>query len=237
MEENAKVKMSFGKRAENFWYHYKWHTVAAIVAVAIITVCALQMCSRQTFDNYLLYAGGYGISRNDKDGNAEYPTFLKSMEKVSRDTDGNGELLTSFQDLYTPAPEEMTGSGADAGGFAIGNFDRLKYELISGSDYYVCLLSEYVYTSYREFDGYRVFTPISPYTKEGAEYEYYDEYAIYLHSTDFGELSGFKNLPKDTLIVLRALSPASEAVGRDEHREGFAAGEELLRSILAYEKK
>lgn len=237
MEENTKVKMSFGKRVENFWYHYKWHTVAAIVAIAIVTVCTLQMCSRKTFDNYLLYAGGYGISRNDKDGTAEYPVFLKSMEKVSRDTDGNGELLTSFQDLYTPTPEEMTSSGGELGGFANGNFDRLKYELISGSDYYVCLLSEYVYTSYREFDGYQVFAPISPYAKEGVLYEYYDERAIYLHSTDFGKLAGFKNLPRDTLIVIRALSPASEAIGRDEHRRGFAMGEELLRSILAYENK
>ena len=241
MEENerneaTKTKMSFGERADNFWYHYKWHTIAVAIAIAIITVCTLQMCSKEKFDNYLLYAGGYGISRNDKDGNAEYPVFLKSMEKVSRDTDGNGELLTSFQDLYTPNPEEMTGSGGELGGFANDNFNRLKYELISGSEYYVCLLSEYVYTSYREWDGYKIFTPLAPYAANGTEYEYYDECAVYLHSTDFGKLDGFKNLPKDTLIVLRALSPASSAVGREEHREGFASGEELIRSILAYKK-
>ena len=241
MEENTKTegtgaKMSFGERADNFWYHYKWHTIAVIVIIAIISVCTLQMCAKESFDNYLLYAGGYGISRNDKNGEAEYPTFLKSMEKVSRDTDGNGELLTSFQDLYTPNPEEMTGSAGELGGFTTDNFNRLKYELISGSEYYVCLLSEYVYDAYRDWDGYQVFTPLLPYTKDGAEYEYRDECAIYLHSTEFGKLDGFKNLPKDTVIVLRALSPASSALGRDENREGFSAGEELIRSILAYGK-
>ena len=27
---------SFGERAENFWYHYKWHTIVS-VAVVLVT--------------------------------------------------------------------------------------------------------------------------------------------------------------------------------------------------------
>ncbi|MBQ7363100.1 MAG: hypothetical protein IJW48_01475 [Clostridia bacterium] len=237
VKESAKPKMRFGERVENFWYHYKWHSIVAVFVIIAVTVCTLQMCSKERFDNYILYAGGYGISRNGADDVAEYSIILSSMKKVSRDVDENGEIVTSFLDLYAPTPSEMDASGSDLYNLTIENFDRLKYELISGSEYYVCLLSEYNYDEYKEWDGVRIFTPLAPYTKEGNEYEYYDECAIYLHSTEFGELDGLKNLPDDTLIVLRSLSAVASAFGRDESQKNFEYGEELMRSILAYKKQ
>ncbi len=228
--------MSFRERLENFWYHYKWHSIVAVFTVIAVTVCALQMCAKESFDNYILYAGGYGISRTGDDDVAEYPIFLSSMKKVSSDTDGNGEIVTSFLDLYAPTPDEMEESESDLHKLTLENFDRLNYELISGSDYYVCLLSEYNYNSYKLWDGVEIFKPLAPYTKEGASYEYYDACAIYLHSTEFGKLDGLKNLPPDTLIVLRSLSAVASAFGRDENIRNFERGEELIRSILSYEK-
>ena len=229
----ASVKMSFRERVANFWYHYKWHSLIAAFLVVTVTVCALQMCSKEQFDDYILYAGGYGISRKGEDDVAEYAVILSSMKRVSEDIDGNGETVTSFLDLYAPTPAELGEAGGELTNHTIENFDRLKYELISGTDYYVCLLSEYNHNEYRVWDGVQIFTPLAPYVKNGTHYEYYDECAIYLHSTEFGKLDGLKNLPPDTLIVLRSLSAMASAIGRDG-QENFERGEALIRSILAY---
>ncbi len=242
MEDNIKnengstaYKMSFRERIENFWYHYKWHSLVALFLVAAITVCTLQMCSKESFDDFILYAGGYGVSRKGDDDVAEYSIILSSMKRVSEDINGDGEIVTSFLDLYAPTDEELAESGKDLTGLTLENFDRLKYELISGTDYYVCLLSEYNYSTYREWDGVKIFTPLAPYTSDSVTYEYYDECAIYLHSTEFGKLDGLKNLPDDTLIVLRSLSAVADSFGSDG-RKNFERGEVLVRNILAYGK-
>ena len=31
------------EKAENFWYHYKWHSIVALFLVITLVICALQL--------------------------------------------------------------------------------------------------------------------------------------------------------------------------------------------------
>ena len=47
---------------DNFWYHHKWATIAALFLVIVLTVCVLQMCSREEKgDITVVTAGPYII--------------------------------------------------------------------------------------------------------------------------------------------------------------------------------
>lgn len=233
-ERTVTHKPSLRERTENFWYHYKWHTLVSIGVIFAIVICTFQMCSKESFDTHVLYAGGYGISRTVEDDTAEYTKFLSSLGRVVKDTNGDGEVNPSFLDLFIPSSDEMKENENDLYALMSDNANRLEYELVFGTDYYVCFLSVYNYEQYREWDGLKLFRPIEEYAPDGDGLKYYDECAVYLSSTPFGKTDGFKNLPEDTLVCIRIKTASSSLFDRSGNEEKYAVSEELLRSILAY---
>ena len=79
MNENEKLdtgsvsikKGKFLRWLENFWYHYKWHSLIAAFLIFTVTVCTVQMCRKESYDMHILYAGGHSFQRNSEDG--DYP--------------------------------------------------------------------------------------------------------------------------------------------------------------------
>ena len=64
----VKIKSKLTERIENFFYHYKWHTLIALFLIFTITVCTLQTCQKSSYDAYIMYAGGTNISSTPKEG-------------------------------------------------------------------------------------------------------------------------------------------------------------------------
>ena len=54
---DAAVKSGWQAWLENFWYHYKWHTIASVFVLLVVTIITVQMCTRTTYDAYIVYAG------------------------------------------------------------------------------------------------------------------------------------------------------------------------------------
>ena len=229
---------TLSSRIENFFYHYKWHTIAVIITLIIVTVIGVQMCSKESYDAYVLYAGGHSVSRKEDTDVAEYVKITSAIARASEDFNGDGEILSTLLDLYTPTPEEVETSGKDnLAGFTLENVNTLEYELVSGSDYYLCFISEYNYNKYKTWDGVLLFTTLSPYIRDGSSVEYYDESAVYLSSTAFSDLDGISSLPPDTLVCLRALSPVASFFDKDENEEMFRRAEVIIKNILNYGEK
>ena len=73
---------------DNFWYHHKWKTIAALFLTVVVTVCVLQMCSREEKgDVTIIAAGPYGFVTNE--------TGLNDLKKclstyIPEDYNGNG---------------------------------------------------------------------------------------------------------------------------------------------------
>ena len=200
------VKQKF----ENFWYHYKWHSIVALFLVIVILVCSLQFCSSTEYDAYVLYAGEYPFTRTSQDG--DIPTYVgmaNALKRVCKDTSGDGEVNVSFLDLLCMTDEQFAeyrdtyGAEPDRK-LLYDDMQRLGNVMNTG-DYFILLISPEVYEKYvTEGDVVR-FEPLAQYTAEGVEYEYYSDYAIKLSSLDFYELAYVSSLPEDTLVCFRRI--------------------------------
>ncbi len=252
VSENTAVseikKSPFRLWLENFFYHYKWHTAVVAFLLIIAIVCSVQMCSREEFDVYVMYAGSHSVGKTSEGGDvSEHVKIMTELKGVAKDYDGDGKVSVSLDTLYmlseaeiAKIEEELAASGKDGESYSINYAqlaennsvfrDRMLY-----SEYYVCLLSKSLFEAYREVDGYQRFMPLTSYLDEGSTAEFVEgseNAAIYLKSTAFGNLPAMSKLPDDTVIVLRAMSEVSAHFGNKENRENYRRSEELIKNML-----
>ena len=249
MEENkytdnekipAKIKTSFTTWLENFWYHYKWHSLISLFLVFTIVICSLQMCQKESYDAYVLYAGGHEIERQSTNGDIpEYKYATQSLARAAQDYNGDGKIQISLKDLFMLSSEEIAEiEKADDGkevNYALLNENKtvLKETMIY-SDYYVCFLSKAVYDEYKSVDGVEMFAPLAPYVHEGTSVEYYTDSAILLSSTAIYSLPGISKLPADTVICLKNKSAFSSHFNKGGAEKAHNNGKDMIEKIINF---
>ncbi len=218
------------EKMQNFWYHYKWHSIVALVLVIAITVCSLQFCTKESYDAYVLYAGSRNIGRTSKDGDvAEIATVISSLKRVADDFDESGETSISFTNYYYLSGDEA--SSLDDVNHALLNNDRAALSsVLEHSEYYLCFISRAVYDEYHGVGSSERFVLLDKYKSAHPELEYYTDSAIYLSSTEAYKLPGLSNLPEDTLICIR--HPSVLGAKSDEHMMHFNNANKILENIL-----
>ena len=232
IQENEK-KGGFRPWFENFWYHYKWHTIVSVFLVFVITVCTLQMCKKEDHDLYILYGGEKHISRQVENGNfCEFDVISSSLKEITKDYDGNGKISPVFNNIYLLSEEEIKAAGDDVNhSYLLKNNQEFR-DLMYSSDFYICFLSEDLYLEYAKIEG--VFMPIKPYTDYREDLDYLGENAVYLHSANlpFNTLPGICDLPKDTVICLKSKTAFSNTGRKNKAQTQFERSEESLRAIF-----
>ena len=232
---------SLGERLENFWYHYKWHSLVALFLVFTIVVCSLQMCERDSYDIYITYAGGKEISRTASDGDvAEYAAFVSAFASLGCDYDGDGVSSVAFSSLFILSDEEIDEIEEELGyevNYTLMENDKkiLSDRMVMLSDdYYVCLFAPHIYEKYKKVGDVSMFSPLSSYIPEGGEVEFYAPDAVKLSSLDAYTLPALSTLPEDTLVCLRAKSAISSHFNSTHTNEAFARAEEYIKTFFAY---
>ena len=243
-EGDVALKSPLLEKIENFWYHYKWHTVVAAFLLVAILVMSLQMCQKTSYDAYILYAGTHEISRSSADGDTPYNNAVSSLKKVCEDFDGDENVNISLLNLFVLNNKEIEDALEGTTGKEINqaliteDTETLKNTLLFG-EYYVCFLSERLFFEYEEaYDG-AMFAALKDYTAREGEYIYASERGIYLSSpalSDFYSLPVIAELPEDTVICLRQLSEVSTLFGKEQNETHFKRGESIIKNILSYEK-
>ena len=243
---DIKIRSPFLEKVENFWYHYKWHSLIALFLVLTVTVCSLQMCNRADDDLHVLYAGQSDIRQTASEGLSDHSRLLSSLKQVTEDYDEDGKQLLNLLPLFLPSAEEIEeinarleaeGEGYEVQTYIVTeNADQME-QLMVLSDYYLCFLSEANYLSYRNRSA-DFFVSLVPYA-DSAEVTYYEGRtdAVYLHSTVFGSLPGFAELPEDTLICLRGVSEVARRANRKGSEKNFKSAEKTLRNIFTMQEK
>ena len=232
--------MKFREKVENFWYHYKWHTIIAIFLIIAVTVSTLQMCAKVDFDTYIMYAGAEEIDRKSEDGDvSEYTAVLSSLKRVVSDYNEDKEITVSFKNLFVPSEEELEQILAEFPNAQINyslleEDNRILLENMRYSDYYICFISKSVYEKYKTMDGVEIFAPLSQYVDADNVPEYYSESAILLSSVGFYSLPGISDLPADTLICLRRVSAFASKTNGKRAKSEFKNAEEIITKILNY---
>ena len=234
---------SLAAKLDNFWYHYKWHTIITLFVIFVISVCSIQCAGNTDYDVQILYAGNHAFGRTSKDGGySEYMEAVSSFTEFSKDYDENGAVNVSFLDLYLLTKEEIAeiendsenNSGVDHR-FLQENTTMLKNNL-DMSEYYVCFLSERLFRQYSEGeDNLGRFAKIADYTDEGTEYDFVSEYGIRLSSLDIKDMPGISALDADdTVVCIRQISALSSIFSKSESERQFERSEDFLRNLLAY---
>ena len=224
------------KWLDNFWYHYKWHTLIALFLIVAITICSVQACNKQSYDVFIMYAGAHDVERTASGSVSEFETLVENFKRITDDHDGDGERSPSFLPLFLPSNEEIDEINARDERFEVNtnvvadNAEIFRQNVIY-SDYYICLLSRSVYETYRVTAGVEIFVPLADYVGD-AEVSYFAPDAVLLSSTVFGALPALADFPEDTLICLRILSEVGASKGKN--REVYADAEQTLRAIFAY---
>ena len=232
------LKGRFWGWLDNFWYHYKWHSLIALFLVFTVTVLTLQMCKKESYDAYVLYAGGYAVSHQSENGDfPEYNKIKDSIEFFSSDYDDNGKTVISFRDLYIPSEEEMKGLDEYYYQRAYNDRQTLGSTMLSG-DYFICLFAPEIYESYRNAtkEGEPgVFSKLEPLLSSTSSVSFYDgdKTGIVLSSLPAYSLMGLNKLPPDTVICLRNTN-FSSFISKKTDQEMYERSREILTAILNY---
>lgn len=195
---------------DNFWYHYKWHTIIALFFVFVLLVCLGQCNSKDATDLTVAYAGGKTLSGNEILGVREV------LSTVTPDKSERGEKMQcalSTYAIYTD--EELRALFTDEdGNFSLEGYERAKLgsnqnaqnlqNYMMTGDSALWLVSEHVYNTMMGNKEWLV--PLSELNSELSAELIYDEYAVRLSETAFyNYYDGMKALPEDTLVLVRKL--------------------------------
>ena len=64
-DSDIQVSHTFFKKLDHFWFYYKWHTLAALFILFVLTVCFVQSCTKTDYDVNVVYAGPYEFTKNE----------------------------------------------------------------------------------------------------------------------------------------------------------------------------
>ncbi len=192
-----------GKWLENFWYHYKFHTIVAVILIFSITICMVQCFMKKTPDFYICYAGPADLrATSDTTTNIGY-NLRSELAPYAKAVTGKEEVNIELVSYIIGDNIELTSYYQD-------NISLLQDEL-NTANCFIFLMDEALYNKY-------AFTPAerTPYMQPAAsllpegtrstETQYRltaDGYGIYLHTTALKTVPGFSSLPEDTILCLR----------------------------------
>lgn len=242
MNENKKIpdsgistKGNFLKWLDNYWYHYKWHTIIIGVAVIILAVCLWQTSSTKKHDTVIIYAGPMCLTTNET---IQLQEALSGILPSDKDNNGEKSAAMSMYHIYSEEQIKEAEQVTDSTGKILNPIDRTRnsnqYE--SYNTYCktgqspVCLLDPYLYDQIPEEYVYPLSKIFGEELPKGA---LEDGYGIRLGDTDlYKDYAIVRRLPADTVICLR--SPL-EGLGQKLDSAKYQYEMEVFRALVCYE--
>lgn len=232
----------FIKWLDNFWYHYKWHTLIVLFVVIVAGVGIYQVASKGTADVGVLYAGPRLLTLPEK------KAIESAVRQLMQDYNGDGETVVEFTSLMFMSDEQIQAAKEQAeqsGGDYFVNRQFMQNELqkfdnlILAGDALICLLDPYLYQRVLDRDGFMPLSDIFDTPPEGAV----DAYGIRLADTKFGQyFDGLQGLPEDTVLCIRRVPTfwkipvLSFFIGNEKKTEQYHSHHvALFRAVVDFE--
>lgn len=222
----------FIKWLDNYWYHYKWHTIIGALAAVFVIVCGVQFFGKEKVDIYILYAGENAFSAS------QIEDIQDSFASLGIDYNNDGKKVVNFNDITVMTNEQMQKEQEEAKQNGIDykvNTEYMQqmqenYSLqVTAGDAYICLLSPEMYEYDKNAGIFMTLEELGVETSDS-----YDDKAILLKSTDFGSyISAFECIPDDTLLVFRTKGIMGNAKGKAE-REKYENQLDLYMKIINF---
>ncbi len=229
------VKYTFRQRLENFWYHYKWHSIVSLFLIIAITVCTLQMCSKSEYDIYVMYAGPYPATQS------EVRDIQASLQEICDDYNEDGESLVSISNLFMMTREQIDARNAIEDGYEvneklISDNTNIFNQQIQIGEYAVFLLDPaWVDFLYSENEADNILMRVGEFLPQSSEkIELYGEHGVYLSSTPLYTLPGLCNLPDDTVLCIRKNGSLGSIFKKRSAEKNHQRHKDFFMQLLSY---
>jgi hypothetical protein len=211
---------------DNYWYHYKWHTIIAAFVIFLIVFIVGQQASDPKQDIIVTYCGPMSFL------SAETEDLREAMNRIMpEDFDENGEKYAEIvrYAVYSEAELEADRLAHDGQGTVNLAFNAKQMTdfntFMSFGECSVYLLSEYMYEYVKPRGALKPLADALGETPEGA----HDEYSVYLKDTPYYALEpALQRLPEDTLVCITA----PYDLGNSSDPEYYARSLAMLRAIV-----
>ena len=244
--DDIKIKSSFLKKLDNYWYHYKWHTIISLFVIIAVLICSLQMCTKDEYDIEVMYAGPHNL--NDKQ------TVLDiegSFAALAKDTSGDGKVTVNLVSYWinssltsTEDGEEISKDNLGYSAYQSADNQKLFVEEIKTGNITVCLLSPELFRMMDEGAWFMRVTDVFP---ELAAYEEdvcvhdadgkINRFGVVLSKTEFGDQPGLSALPDDTVLCVSKQTAQGFWLFGKKQAEKHQNATELFSNAMALGKK
>lgn len=228
---------SVAGRAENFWYHYKWHTLIAI-AVFIIAVVGISQMVRNASaksDLSVMYAGPASIHSREAE---DLKDTLSEILSTDLNADGTKRVyLYSIRllsdDQIALAKAEAKKNGSEAGvNEAENRKNREAFsDLVFTGECGLMFLDGSLFNSVKDAGGLEKLSDALGYEPDKS----FDGYGIRLCDIPaYEKYDALKVMPTETIVCLRAVSTAGGVmISEKDAKFNNAAGKRLLKDLLS----
>ena len=228
MEKKTGTKgLTFKQKMQNYWYHYKWHTLAGLFILFVGAIIVFSKISTPEPDT-LLYYGGPAYFSEDAVQSVEN-AFATVM---SEDKNGDGKKVTQLIVTTVLSGDQIATKVLDAreegellymGDLSAADA-QYKQEILYGLGI-ICLLDKSHFEESK--DRFAKFEDLLP-AEAIPEGIFADGKGILLSDTAFGKyFEVFAGLPKDTVLCIK-----KQAVHMED--DTYADAVEILEDVLRF---
>lgn len=190
---------------DNFWYHYKWHTIITVFLVLVLGISIIQACTTQKTDIVITYAGPknfVGVSDEKMGINSALSDISSEIYGEEANATLNSFLIYSKEQIkkiedenYVSESERPKVNTAENTS-AMNNFN----EYLKAGASYILLLDPSIYKGIGE-ERLIQLTEVYGSTPEGA----LDKYSVRLGDTElYQTVAELRALPADTVVCMHA---------------------------------
>ena len=220
---------------ENYWYHYKWHTIVALFFAFTLLFCLVQCVKREEPDLLLVAAGDVAFTDTDARDALVAAFGAVAPEKGK---DGKQKVEVSHYTIFSP--EQMTALSTDENGeYSPATFTALKLSSQTEYDAFTSfrmtgesclyLVSDYIYENSNLKEYAVPLSELFEETPDGA----LDEYSVRFSDLAFSRYyAACKGVSGDFRLVLT--KPL--VVGKASKEAVYNAYTALFCAIVSFEE-
>lgn len=235
-EREMHFRSPFLKKLDNFFYHYKWHSIAAFFLIVVIIVCSLQFCVKEPYDIEIMYAGPANLNGKQTvlDIQGAFAAFAPDKNE---DGEHHARLVAYWVDeKYFDKNQTEGANVAQLANNAYNNQQAYRDEIAAGN-LSICLVSPHLFYMVHKEGGFMNISELLPELSEDVyhvcESGAVNHYAVTLSKTPLGQLAGLSTLPSDTILCIR--KPTYHLLNASRLEEQHATSLETLLNALRFQ--
>ena len=241
---DVKVQSPFLKKLDNYWYHYKWHTIIALFLVVVILICSFQMFKKDKYDLEVLYAGPSTLL-NDKQTMLD---IRAAFSDLLSDRTGDGKVTVNLVSYWVDdtIADNSELSGVDVNLLLNNSLNNKKAyaDEVKAGNVSLFLVSPELFYMVDDQMGFMRVTDIFPeleaYQDEVCVFDEdgsINRFGVVLSKTAFGQRAGLSSLPEDTILCVRKKSAMASFFGKERAEENHKLATDVFKNALALGKK